>query len=97
YAKLDNQLHESLLDCFNNRFILNIMRKVYIHNRRLRQLSPEHSSIAEHVAIIDAILSKDASAIEKATIEHIENSKKLSLSAREHGFFNKRDNLKCQI
>lgn len=97
YAKLDNKLHESLLDCFNNRFILNIMRKVYIHNRRLRQLSPKPSSIAEHVAIIDAILSKDDSAIEKVTIEHIENSRQLSLSAREHGFFNKRNNVKCQI
>ena len=85
YINLDRELHSVLLRYCGNRFLQNIMSIVYDHNHRIRiktsdpQNHVHDKSVAEHIAIIDAVLKRDEFRIAQATTEHIQNSMRLSL------------------
>jgi DNA-binding GntR family transcriptional regulator len=81
----DMDLHSNLLNYCRNRFLQNIMCVVYDHNHRIRikVSNPKGNvvdkSIEEHIAILDAFLAHDRKKIEQMAIEHIRNSREISL------------------
>lgn len=85
YVELDDRLHESLIGAASNRFIKRMLDTVYKHNRRLRRFINELISIDEHVELIDAVLAGDPDRIRKATLKHLEGSKKKTLAAYNRG------------
>lgn len=82
FISLDDKLHTNILHCCNNRFIQKNMDLIYAHNDRFRNFSSQpttDNSISEHIAIIDAMLSKDLNKVAKAAIDHIESSKQITI------------------
>lgn len=82
YIKADDLLHSTILKHCGNSFLIKTMGIIFAHNERFRNYSSnpvEDGSIEEHTRIIDSILSKDENAIAKASIDHILNSKNITL------------------
>ena len=85
FIEYDSELHMSLLDYCNNRFLRNIMTIVYDHSQRLRIKTsrPTHkehdNATQEHIDIIDALLSQDQERVRNAVLEHIRSSRKISI------------------
>src|SRR5437588_672886 len=70
----DNKLHAALLEAAGNRRIQMIMDNLYIMIHRYRYLSADRvyeDSIAEHLAIIEAIKAGDREGAEAAMRRHI--------------------------
>lgn len=85
HIAMDRDLHVQFLHYCDNRFLQNIMAIVYDHNHRIRlkvsapgEVSHDNS-IAEHIEIIDAMLSQNAERIEQKVMEHITNSRSISV------------------
>ena len=85
YNALDTALHEVLLHACPNRFITKALDIVYRHNRRLRCFVSHTVSVPEHVALLEALLAKDATAIRQATLAHLQGSRELTLQAFARG------------
>lgn len=83
YIGIDDRLHKSILQFCTNRFIVKTMSLIYDHNSRFRYFSSQptsDNSVKEHIAIIDAMLDGDSSDIYKASVQHIEESKHITIS-----------------
>lgn len=81
YIKTDASLHNTILQCSNNSFMINAMQLIYAHNDRFRNFTSRpkfDNSIDEHIELIDSILSKDEAKIMASSIRHINTSKKLA-------------------
>lgn len=81
FIELDSALHTQILSYCGNSFLIAAMTNVYDHNERIRHFAsdPGHdNSVAEHIRIVDAMLSQDPDAIDKAVTDHIRASKTIS-------------------
>lgn len=86
FIDLDWKLHMTILENCNNRFLQNEMKNVYDHNQRIRlkasnPKSEYDNSVQEHIDLIDAMLEKDQKKIHDAVVNHITESKKITLAA----------------
>ena len=83
--KKDNDFHNFILLASKNKFLINMMKNVYEHNQRLRNISKQKSekrkeAIQEHLDIITEIKNQD---VERAVVclsVHIEKSRENFLS-----------------
>jgi DNA-binding GntR family transcriptional regulator len=82
----DMDLHSNILKYCNNRFLQNIMSVVYDHTQRVRlkvsypKDNDNDKSIEEHIAILDAFITRDREKIEKTITDHIKSSKEITLA-----------------
>lgn len=79
-SKLDNELHCCIIDLAGNDFLNQVMANMYAQNERIRFRStrlPQRSqeTVAEHLAIIEAILARDPAAAQEAMRAHLGNSR----------------------
>jgi GntR family transcriptional regulator, rspAB operon transcriptional repressor len=85
FIKLDQELHSMVLSMTNNAFLLNMMNTIFDHNHRIRIFTSRKNenyelSINEHIRIIEAFLSRDEYATERAMAEHIAAARVASLN-----------------
>lgn len=81
YMELDWELHISILEKCENRFLISEMKMVHDHNQRIRLKVSKpgmDNSVDEHIAILDAMKSGDKEAIRNAAYVHVLRSKKIS-------------------
>lgn len=83
YIDIDRALHDGFLKDCKNRFLLSSMGIVMDHNHRIRikvshPYKGDDRSVSEHIAIIDAYLSKNEAEVEQRMRHHIEESRKIT-------------------
>ena len=84
FVKLDDRLHTTILRYCGNPYFIKTMKLVYLHNERFRNFSSNpvsDGSIAEHIQLIDAILSKDPEKIRAASEAHLRASKRIAVNS----------------
>ena len=83
--KKDNDFHNFILLASKNKFLINMMKNVYEHNQRLRNISKQKSekrkeAIQEHLDIITEIKNQDVERAVACLSVHIEKSRENFLS-----------------
>ena len=73
----DTELHMCFADNCGNKFICDVMHKLWDRNTRIRffsgYTSSNESSLAEHLALIDALLAGDLDGASALMLSHVEN------------------------
>ena len=83
--RLDNAMHLFIIEHCGNRYIIDIMRKVFDDNTRIVIASKQnqvkiHNAKKEHLQILDSLLAKDdISKTERLMRTHLETCKRASL------------------
>lgn len=82
--RVDTAMHLFLIEYCGNRYIIDMMRKVFDENTRVIISSKQneikiHDARKEHVEILDLLLDKDYDRAQKAMRTHIECCKKAAL------------------
>lgn len=83
--RLDTAMHLFLIEYCGNRYIIDMMRKVFDENTRIIISSKQneakiHDARREHVEILDFLLNKEYELAQKAVRLHIERCKKAALN-----------------
>lgn len=78
--KLDNELHLCILEASNNKHLIKLMKNVYEHNARIRNLTKQSKgrrseAIKEHLEIVQALKSRDVEKAQNAITAHNQNSR----------------------
>lgn len=79
YVELDKELHETILESFDNVMLKGFMRTIYDHSHRMR-IRTGHANmqcrqaVMEHIDIINALLDKDADRAEEMARVHLVES-----------------------
>lgn len=80
YNTLDSDFHRALSQYAQNRFFSESMALVSDHERRIRNMTFNPATndvvIAEHLAMIDALLARDEPRLAELACQHVENAKK---------------------
>lgn len=84
----DYSFHKTLVDCINNPYMSSMMDMILSHNMRFVVMAASlpnrlNYSNTEHLAIIDAMLSRDPEAAEKAMRDHIAEARRSSIQSME--------------
>jgi DNA-binding GntR family transcriptional regulator len=79
-AKIDREFHYAVMYAFGNDYLNHFIDNMYAQNERIRFLSlrlPQRlsESVAEHLAIIDAMLTRDPQKAATAMRSHLANSR----------------------
>ena len=82
--RLDTAMHLFIIEHCGNRFIIDMMRKVFDENTRIIISSKQneakiHDARIEHLEIIDLLIEKEYSRAQQSIYTHIENCKKAAL------------------
>ncbi|ADK80127.1 GntR family transcriptional regulator [Sediminispirochaeta smaragdinae] len=82
--RLDTAMHLFIIEYCGNRFIIDMMRKLFDENTRVIISSKQnqckiHDARLEHLEIIDLLLSRDIEKAAQAMASHIESCKKAAL------------------
>ncbi len=93
YKETDALLHEMLCARSENTLVKDALEKLLDHSRRIRYFAentPFREEVVrevskEHLAIIDALLKKDADAVEKAMKKHLQSAEERTLKALAEG------------
>jgi GntR family transcriptional regulator, rspAB operon transcriptional repressor len=77
---LDGKLHFAIIHAFGNSYLNNLMENMYTQNERIRRLStmmPQRlaDSAAEHLAIVEAMLTRDPLKAADATRDHLQKAR----------------------
>ena len=84
---LDSDLHNLFVNACENRYLVEMMSRIFAQSHRLRILSGEYledriqESLKEHIAILNALLQKDYPAAEDAMKKHLEKSQAAAFTA----------------
>jgi DNA-binding GntR family transcriptional regulator len=82
--RLDTAMHLFIIERCGNRFIIDMMHKVFDENTRVIISSKQnetkiHDACKEHLEVINLLLERDYEKAEKSMRSHIENCKKAAL------------------
>jgi len=82
--RLDTAMHLFIIDNCSNRFIIDMMHKVFSENTRVIISSGQHrtkihDACREHLEILDLLLARDVDGAQQAMREHIGNCKNAAL------------------
>lgn len=82
--RLDTAMHLFIIEHCGNRFIVDMMRKVFDENTRVIISSRQnevkiHDACKEHLEVLDLLIERDIDKAEEAMRSHIENCKKAAL------------------
>jgi DNA-binding GntR family transcriptional regulator len=82
--RLDTAMHLFIVEHCGNRFLIDMMRKVFDGNTRViisskQNESKIHDARMEHLEIINLLIDKDFDRAQEAMYEHIENCKKAAI------------------
>lgn len=82
--RLDAAMHLFIIEHCGNRFIVDMMRKVFDENTRVIISSGQneatiHDACQEHLGILDLLIERDIGKAEEAMRSHIENCKRAAL------------------
>ncbi len=91
WFKYDRELHGYIIECSDNRHLKLMYGSIMDQNQRMRVLAGKvpmriSDTNREHVAIVDALLSKDEDRVEKVMYTHVLASRDAAL--RIDGFLN---------
>ncbi len=84
-VRLDDRLHDALLEHSQNRFLKKAFAMVYLHSMRLRRFIRSQISAADHIMLIDALLSRDRDQIRAASLAHLGGSKDMTIRSYLQG------------
>ena len=82
---MDNQFHRYLAIATGNSYIVNMMENIYFQNERLRYMATRSvenidDTTRGHIALIDAMLARDAATATQIMRDHIQYAKKIALN-----------------
>lgn len=82
-SSLDTELHTRILETSNNIFLKSSLKTVYDHTRRMRLktiVNPTQTLLAqkEHIAIVEALLAHDETAVWDVIVYHIQRSREMT-------------------
>lgn len=84
FTQLDTEFHTTQYNYCSNHFIVDIMRIIDDHEKRIRRLCfdiyDNNYCIDEHVEMIECFLCRDSSKLVEKTIKHIERARTICFS-----------------
>lgn len=85
YFHMDAEFHKYIVQSGNNEHLIRFSNEIYDLDYRIRVMSTletadiDKRSTPEHIAIIDALISRNPDKIEKTIREHVESARKAAL------------------